>query len=309
MNFLQFYHHLVGLLSTQGVQPAVALFQALLRQEPSLLHYLKLGTWDAPAINVLNLEKIGQQSPYTELDLHCALMNLMQHVDRYYRLNPDTKASFQPPPIPSNIQDEPNRTQIEQILSDLYQFGSVTIEHLLQIGQVVEFKRGRKILIGEESKNRVAILLKGAVRGYYQKAKNKEATLFALIEGAVIADFGRLFSQEDDSKLIFQCFEPCEVLVFNYEDLVLKQIQYHEVSLDTQKFLEKQLIESLIRIKSLVLHDGKQRAKELNNKRELLQRFNRKDLAYYIALTPEALARISKGLKEQKNRPQDLDES
>lgn len=103
--------------------------------------------------------------------------------------------------------------------------------------------------------------------------------------------------------------EPCEALVFNYEDLVIKQIQYLEESLDTQKFLEKQLIESLIRIKSLVLHDGKQRAKELSNKRELLKRFNRKDLAYYIALTPEAFVRISRGLKEQKNRPQDLDES
>jgi len=309
MNFLQFYRYLVDLLSRQGVQQAIAIFQALLRQEPILLHYLKLGSWDAAALHVLNLEKIDPPGAYTELELHCALMNLMQHVDRYHRLNPDAKASFQSPSIQPNIQDETKRTRIEKILGGLYQFGSVTIEHILQIGNVIEFKKGRKILIGEESKNKVAILLKGAVRGYYKKEKNKEATLFALIEGAVIADFGRLFSQDDDSKLIFKCFEACEVLVFNYEDLVLKQIQHHEVSLDTQKFLEKQLLESLIRIKSLVLHDGKQRAKELNNRRELLQRFNRKDLAYYIALTPEAFARISKGLKDQKNRSQDLNES
>lgn len=99
MKSLQFYRYLVGLISTQGVQSAIGIFQALLRQGPLLLHYLKLGTWDAPATTVLNVEKIEQHSTYTELDLHCALMNLMQQVERYYRLNPDTKASFQPLPF------------------------------------------------------------------------------------------------------------------------------------------------------------------------------------------------------------------
>lgn len=313
MKFLQFYRYLLSLLSAEGVYRAIATFQVLLRQESALLYDLKQRNWDTPALSILNLENIDHNQAYTEIELHCTLMNLMQQVERYHRLGLDAKSSFhaevsQFATAHHSITQEADRTRIEKILSELYHFGPVTIKHLLQIGNVLEFKKGRKILIGEESKNRVAILLQGAVRGYYKKAKNKEVTIFALTEGAVIADFGRLFSQKDDSRLIFECFEACEVLVLSYEDLAIKQIQYHEVCLDTQKFLEKQLVESLIRIKSLVLNNGRQRAKELNNKRELLQRFNRKDLAYYIALTPEALARISKALKENQNKPEDSNE-
>lgn len=308
MNFLQFYRYLLSLLSSKGVYKAIATFQVLLRQESALLHDLKQRSWDTATLSILDLENLAHNKALTEIELHCALMNLMQQVERYHRLHPDAKASFlmEIDSLTSNTSEpgqETERFRIQKLLSELYHFGPVTVEHLLKIGTLLEVKKGRKILIGDDSKQKVAILLRGAVRGYYKKGKNKN-TLFALTEGAVIADFIRLFNHEDESKLIFECFEACEILVFNYEDLVIKQVQYHEISLDTQRFLEAQLIESLIRIKFLILNDGKQRVKELTNSdRGFLQRFNRKDMACYIALTPEAFARISKVLKDDKRKP------
>lgn len=307
MNFLQFYRHLLSLLSTEGVYRAIATFQALLRQEPFLLHFLKQYNWDTAALRILGLENLEYHNSHTEIELHCALMNLLKEVELSHRLDPDAKASFYVEArrlIESapRQNEETQQARTRKLLSERYSFSPITIDHLIQIGTLWEFKKKKKILIGDDSKHKIAVLLKGAVRGYY-KMGAKKVTFLALVEGAVIADFSRLFDHNDEYRLIFECFEDCEILVFDYADLALKQVQYHEISLDTQKFLEAQLIESLVRLKFLILNDGKQRVKALNGSdRSFLQRFNRKDMACYIALTPEAFARISKGIKESQRK-------
>ena len=270
-------------------------------------HLLKHNFNDELSRMIIGSEKLPDLSNFSYIHIHYAILSILLEIEIQVSLAEKIQsevlnvlASVGPQLNPHKKQLDSAQVKTHDFLVRQLKFSELTAHQLIKKGKLVHYKKSTHFFSLPEEKYKMGIVLKGIVKAYYavQKKKNDvTVTLFIMPEGAIVADFDQLFLN-DSTDLKFECLEDCDILELDYNEVKLLQQQYHEVCADVNKFLEAQLTESLIRIRSFVLNDGKKRVAELrDSNKDLFSRVSNKDLAYFVALTPESLSRILPDLK------------
>ena len=81
-----------------------------------------------------------------------------------------------------------------------------------------QYKKGEKIIDYGEKKKKVAIVIKGIVRGFLINYQGKEITTFLFPEYAAFAAYEPLVLNQP-TKQVFECLENTEAFVFDFNDL------------------------------------------------------------------------------------------
>ena len=153
-------------------------------------------------------------------------------------------------------------------------------------------KRGETLLEGGNVCRYIYFLNKGCLRVYLVDGQGKESTRFLISEGRFGTAFPSFILQEP-SKAWIQSIEPSEILQLSYE--AFRQLS--EVLPSWEKIycmnLEKDYIDSIKRIESLITMGAKERyALFMENSPGLVQRLPSKIIADYLGISQETLSRL-----------------
>jgi CRP-like cAMP-binding protein len=308
MNLQHLYQNFNRLIAKGEFSALIQLLMQILETSPILKEQLRKHNFNDEACQaIINSDTFPNLSNYSFIHIHAAIMSILLEIETQVSAAEKIQSELLKALASIDAQLNSYKKQLEReqlqthsFLVKKLKFSELTAQQLIEKGKLVHYKKGTHFFNLPEEKYKMGIVLKGIVKAYYaikKKKQNVTVTLFIMTEGAIVADFDQIFLNES-SELKFECLEDCDIMELDYHEVKLLQQQYHEVCADVNKFLEAQLAESLIRIRSFVLNDGKKRVAELRDSdKALFSRVSNKDLAYFVALTPESLSRILASLK------------
>jgi CRP-like cAMP-binding protein len=138
-------------------------------------------------------------------------------------------------------------------------------------------------------------VVKGCLRIFLINDEGNESTRFLIFEGRFGTAFPS-FTLREPSAAAIQSIEASEVLMISYADYqtILDTVPGWERM--TRIGLEKDYIDSIIRIESLISMDARQRYNILlANNPKLIQRLPAKIVADYLGISQETLSRLKAG--------------
>lgn len=305
---LQLLHRDFNYLISQGdYVAAINLLQRILQNSPTLQAHLLQFKMDDPLIPlIIQGKQMSDFHNFSSIYIHFAIMAILLEIE--HQISAAEKIQAEVLKVLETIAPEYSSAgpvnirfaRVYDFLLNTLHFSRLTASQLIQKGNIVNYRRGTTLLTSEDGNLKMGVVVKGIVKAYYEtSSKKRNVTLFIMKEGAIVADFDQIFLN-NSAPLKFECLEDCEILELDYPEIQVLQKQYHEICLDVNRFLEAQLTESLIRIRSFVLNDGKKRVAALwESNKDLFLRVSKKDLAYFVALEPESLSRIMNSLRSQ----------
>jgi len=153
-------------------------------------------------------------------------------------------------------------------------------------------KRGEILLEGGSICRNMHFVNKGCLRIYLVDEDGRESTRFLIPEGRFGTAFPSFILQQP-SKAWIQSIEPSEVLLLSYEafrelpEILPRWEQIYRMN------LERDYIDAILRIESLITMDAKERyALLMTNSPGLIQRLPSKIIADYLGISQETLSRL-----------------
>lgn len=165
------------------------------------------------------------------------------------------------------------------------------IGSFFEVFQKIKLKKYDYLLKGGQVVQGIYIIIKGCTRGFYEK-DGKEIILGFGFENDIITSYYSFILRKPSFENI-QALEDTELWGIKYEDIQNLYEKHHQISELGRKLAEKYYLEMAER--SVILQNWT--AKEKYNhffktQPQALQRIPLKQIASYLAITPEHLSRI-----------------
>lgn len=164
---------------------------------------------------------------------------------------------------------------------------------LIQYGTLRSFKKGENFITANQINTKIAFILKGGFRFFYEKNDN-EITCLLSFENGLIGSFESNILKQPCTQTI-QAIEESELFIIDYRDLEAlydKSTKFERVS---RMILEYYIAFLQQRITSYLLDTPEERYRTLVNETpDLLNRVPLQYIASYIGVTPVSLSRIRK---------------
>ena len=154
------------------------------------------------------------------------------------------------------------------------------------------FQRNEVILKAGDTCSYMYFVKSGCLRVFMLDAEGKESTRFLVFENKFGTAFPS-FTLQEPSLAFIQSLEASEVLCINYHDFQHLLDHFPGWEKVYRINLEKDYIESIKRIESLITVDAKDRYKLLlSNNQALVKRLPSKIVADYLGISQETLSRL-----------------
>ena len=173
--------------------------------------------------------------------------------------------------------------------------------HLEADDQINEFCRKFKhkttiqnelLLSVEEICTHLYFVNSGCLRIYLLDSNGNESTRFLVTENKFGTSFPS-FKLQEPSLASIQSLEPSDLLYITYKDFNVLLNEYPVWERIYRIILEKEYIESIKRIESLITMDAKQRYQTLmETNPSFIQRFPSRMIADYLGISQETLSRL-----------------
>jgi len=142
---------------------------------------------------------------------------------------------------------------------------------------------------------------KGALRIFLVDDNGNESTRFLVFEGRFGTAFPS-FTLQQPSVAAIQSVEASEVLAISYQDYQTMLREVPGCERMVRIGLERDYIDSILRIESLISMDAKDRYNMLMEKNPaLIQRLPGKIVADYLGISQETLSRLKSGPKSRRS--------
>ena len=190
-----------------------------------------------------------------------------------------------------------NESRILQEFSDAYPyFDKASIEKIIPIGQMTEFKKGSSFIPYGKTDKRIGFVTDGLFRGVVFE-NDEEQTLWFSSELDILASYISILKGAP-SNLTYEALEDSRVFVIDYEEFrKLAETDQH-LSMSLLRMMEKLLLESYERLEKFIFYSPEDRYQRiLKDKPEILNRVSQKLLASYIGITPVSLSRLRARIK------------
>ncbi len=162
-------------------------------------------------------------------------------------------------------------------------------------------KRNELLLEKGEVSRYLYFVVKGCLRIFLIDDAGNESTRFLIFDGRFGTAFPS-FTLQQPSVAAIQSIEASDVLMIHYNDYqtLLNEVPGWERM--TRLGLERDYIDSILRIESLISMDARQRYKILMEKNpKLIQRLPNKIVADYLGISQETLSRLKSSPKVRRS--------
>ncbi|MFN8282532.1 MAG: Crp/Fnr family transcriptional regulator [Chitinophagales bacterium] len=164
---------------------------------------------------------------------------------------------------------------------------------LIQFGSLKTFKKGDKFITANQLNSKIAFILSGAFRFYYEKNDN-EITCLLAFENGLIGSFESNILHQPCTQTI-QAIEDSQLFIIDYRDLEKLYDKSQKFERVGRLILEYYLAFLQLRITSYLLDTPEERyIRLINETPDLLNRVPLQYIASYIGVTPVSLSRIRK---------------
>ena len=164
---------------------------------------------------------------------------------------------------------------------------------LIQYGAIRSFKKGENFITANQINTKIAFILKGGFRFFYEKNDN-EITCLLAFENGLIGSFESNILKQPCTQTI-QAIEEAELFIIDYKDLEALYNKSPKFERVGRLILEYYLAFLQQRITSYLLDTPEERYMRLINETpDLLNRVPLQYIASYIGVTPVSLSRIRK---------------
>ncbi|MEZ5055370.1 MAG: Crp/Fnr family transcriptional regulator [Chitinophagales bacterium] len=164
---------------------------------------------------------------------------------------------------------------------------------LIQYGSFKSFKKGENFITANQLNTKIAFILKGGFRFFYEKNDN-EITCLLAFENGLIGSFESNILRQPCTQTI-QAIEESELFIIDYKDLETLYEKSPKFERVGRMILEYYLAFLQQRITSYLLDTPEERYMQLVNETpDLLNRVPLQYIASYIGVTPVSLSRIRK---------------
>ncbi|PZP50790.1 MAG: hypothetical protein DI598_04785 [Pseudopedobacter saltans] len=186
------------------------------------------------------------------------------------------------------------------ILRESQMFSDIANEDLkifLNNAAILEVKKKTILYLEGSTDDNVYLIIKGSVRGY-STLKGKQLVEIFLTEGQVFANFNTLFLGIP-SKNTIESMTSCVLLTFSKVFLFNKLQTSPQMHFNFYKILTQYINVYNDRLKLILLYPLAIQSyiKFIEVFKDYYEEFPSKDIASYLGITPEALARVKKSLK------------
>ncbi len=183
------------------------------------------------------------------------------------------------------------KQHFETCLLHFYPLSKDGIQRILNISQLVSYKKNQKIKGETDEADSYYFVFSGVVKIYYYKNDRLIVERFEKENGLFGGNFTTLFKH--DEHYLYEAVEDCIVLKINYTDLLKLCKQHHEIESAYRSMMESFIsvyLKRLTSFKSLTAEERYSEFIELNG--ELINRVSLKDVANYLDMTPETISRV-----------------
>ncbi|HNE49586.1 MAG TPA: Crp/Fnr family transcriptional regulator [Chitinophagales bacterium] len=164
---------------------------------------------------------------------------------------------------------------------------------LVQYGSIRSLKKGENFITANQVNTKIAFILKGAFRFFYEKNDN-EITCLLGFENNLIGSFESNILKQPCTQTI-QAIEDSELFIIDYKDLEKLYDKSPKFERVGRIILEYYLAYLQQRITSYLLDTPEQRyVRLINETPDILNRVPLQYIASYIGVTPVSLSRIRK---------------
>jgi signal-transduction protein with cAMP-binding, CBS, and nucleotidyltransferase domain len=164
---------------------------------------------------------------------------------------------------------------------------------LIQYGSLKTYRKGENFINANNLNTKIAFILKGGFRFFYEKNDN-EITCLLAFENGLIGSFESNILKQPCTQTI-QAIEDSELFIIDYKDLEALYDRSPKFERVGRLILEYYLAFLQQRITSYLLDTPEERYMRLiREKPDLLNRVPLQYIASYIGVTPVSLSRIRK---------------
>ncbi len=164
---------------------------------------------------------------------------------------------------------------------------------LVQYGSIKSLKKGENFITANQVNTKIAFILKGAFRFFYEK-NDSEITCLLGFENNLIGSFESNILKQPCTQTI-QAIEDSELFIIDYKDLEKLYDKSPKFERVGRIILEYYLAYLQQRVTSYLLDTPEQRyVRLINETPDILNRVPLQYIASYIGVTPVSLSRIRK---------------
>ena len=164
---------------------------------------------------------------------------------------------------------------------------------LIQYGSIKKYKKGENFITANQINTKIAFVLRGCFRFYYEK-NDSEITCLLSFENGLIGSFESNILKQPCTQTI-QAIEESELFIIDYKNLEALYDKSPKFERVGRLILEYYLAFLQQRITSYLLETPEERYMSLIQETpDLLQRVPLQYIASYIGVTPVSLSRIRK---------------
>jgi CRP-like cAMP-binding protein len=164
---------------------------------------------------------------------------------------------------------------------------------LVQYGSLKSFKKGENFITANQLNTKIAFILKGGFRFFYEKNDN-EITCLIAFENGLIGSFESNILKQPCTQTI-QAIEESDLFIIDYRDLEKLYDKSPKFERVGRLIVEYYLAFLQQRITSYLLDTPEERYMRLINETpDILNRVPLQYIASYIGVTPVSLSRIRK---------------
>lgn len=164
---------------------------------------------------------------------------------------------------------------------------------LIQYGSLKSFKKGENFITANQMNTKIAFILKGGFRFFYEKNDN-EITCLLAFENGLIGSFESNILKHPCTQTI-QAIEDSDLFIIDYKDLEALYDKSPKFERVGRLILEYYLAHLQLRITSYLLETPEERYMRLVRETpNILNRVPLQYIASYIGVTPVSLSRIRK---------------
>jgi CRP-like cAMP-binding protein len=191
-------------------------------------------------------------------------------------------------------------TRLREYLNLFAEFTLEDVQAVFSLTRKKTLKAGETLVNAGDMYRKLCYIKSGLMRAYIINSRGEESTLFFRAEDQHIAPYDCIFDNKP-SRFFIEAFEDTVLHEIDYE-VLQKFLERHPRYEKARKyFLQKLLMENLLRVESFILLPPKERYMQfVKENPQLVQRVPDKYLASILGITPVSLSRIRKRIKQAK---------
>ena len=181
--------------------------------------------------------------------------------------------------------------EILAFLNDIFPLSTLCIEYLRDVAQPLPVEKNQVILNFDEVNDRLYFIKKGLLRCYYM-VYDKEVSDWFFWNNETVVSIGS-FYQRLPSEDCIVAVEAGELYYITRDQYAYAKRAFHEFAFIASELLEKYLVTFHDHVRILRKNDAHDRHRLVRAKfPEMYLRIPQKDLASWLGIEPETLARI-----------------